>query len=50
MKAVPELMFIMLPSPCARITGITACIAQILSVVYSGGDGGSRTNHYVDST
>jgi hypothetical protein len=26
MNAVPELMFTMLPPPCARITGITACI------------------------
>jgi hypothetical protein len=29
MNAVPELMFTMLPPPCARITGITACIATI---------------------
>ena len=29
MKEVPELMFTMLPPPCARITGITACIATI---------------------
>ena len=29
MKAVPELMFTMLPPPWARITGITACIATI---------------------
>src|SRR5580700_4572922 len=29
MNAVPELMFTMLPPPCARISGITACIATI---------------------
>src|SRR5579871_5680116 len=29
MNAVPELMFTILPSPCARISGITACIATI---------------------
>jgi hypothetical protein len=26
MNAVPELMFTMLPTPCARINGITVCI------------------------
>jgi hypothetical protein len=29
MNAVPELLFTMLPPPCIRIRGITACIATI---------------------
>jgi hypothetical protein len=29
MNAVPELMFTMLPTPCARINRITVCIATI---------------------
>jgi len=29
MNAVPELTFTMLPLPCARISGITDCIATI---------------------
>ena len=29
LKAVPELTFTMLPPPCSRIVGITACMATI---------------------